>query len=71
MAMGMVQKARPLVEMKEKPTTASPDYETFQLLFRKADEMTSSSSACSDQFLCEDLVETDGIIEGYVIKMGL
>jgi hypothetical protein len=63
MAMAMVQKARPLVEMKEKPTTASPDYDTFQLLFRKADEITSSTSG-SDQFLCENLVETDGIVEG-------
>jgi hypothetical protein len=65
MAMAMVQKARPLVEMKEKPTTASPDYDTFQLLFRKADELTfTSSTSGSDQLICKNLIETDGIIEG-------
>jgi hypothetical protein len=63
MAMAMVQKARPLVPMKEKPTTAAPDYETFQSLFRKADEMTPMKSFTSS--LCESLTDTaDGIIEG-------
>ena len=62
MAMVMVQKARPLVEMKEKLTTASPDYDNFQLLFRTADELVSGSA--DQQFLCENLIETDGIVEG-------
>ena len=66
MSMAMVQKARPLVEMKEKPTTASPDYDTFQLLFRTADEFVSGAAtgAADQQFLCENLIETDGIVEG-------
>ena len=68
MAMAMVQKARPLVPMNEKPTTATPDYDTFQLFFRKAEEILSSSSNNSKNKigipLCEKLNSTEEFIEG-------